>query len=120
MKKGNFVLIAITLYAVIFLSGCMAIVETVGKGGKGDCRAIGQYDLTARRTTSQYDARKKQWYLFWGLLPLNKVNASDLAKGYKNYTVRTTTSLGDYLISYYGIPFLGIQSQTIRVSLGDD
>lgn len=91
-----------------FLSGCCATMHTVGTGGKGDCTSVGQYD-----------AKKKQWYLFWGLLPLNKVDSKALAGGAQNYTIRTTTSFGDGLIAIPGSYLLGLRSQTIRVSKGD-
>lgn len=92
----------------IILSSCNATMHTVGTGGKGDCKSVGQYD-----------AKKKQWYLFWGLLPLNKVDSKELAGGAQNYTVRTTTSFGDGLIAIPGNYLLGLKTQTIRVSKGD-
>ncbi len=66
-----------------------------------------------------YDAKKKQWYLFWGLLPLNKVDSKDLAGDSQNYTIRTTTSIGDGLIAIPGSYLLGLKTQTIRVSKGN-
>jgi len=99
----------IALFALgLVLSSCNATMHTVGTGGKGDCKSAGQYD-----------AKKKQWYLFWGLLPLNKVDSKDLADGAQNYTIRTTTSFGDGLISVFGSYLLGLKTQTIRVSKGD-
>lgn len=83
-------------------------MHTVGTGGKGDCKSVGQYD-----------AKKKQWYIFFGLVPLNHVDSKDLAGGSQNYTVRTTTSFGDGLISGVGAYLLGIRTQTVRVSKGD-
>ena len=99
----------VALFALgIILTSCNATMHTVGTGGKGDCKSVGQYD-----------AKKKQWYLFWGLLPLNKVDSKDLAGGAQNYTVRTTTSFGDGLIAIPGSYLLGLRTQTIRVSKGD-
>ena len=99
----------IALFALgIILSGCNAKMHTVGNGGKGNCKSIGQYD-----------ANKKQWYLFWGLFPLNKVDSKALAGGAQNYTVRTTTSFGDVPISIPGSYLLRLKTQTIRVYIGD-
>ena len=106
MKKTKFVVAMLVL--AISLTSCMATMHTVGTGGKGDCKSEGQYD-----------AKKKQWYLFWGALPLNHVDSKELAGGAKNYTIRTTTSLGDGLIAIVGSYFLGVKTQTIRVSKGD-
>ncbi len=82
-------------------------MHTVGTGGPGDCKSTGSYD-----------AKKKQWYILGGLVPLNRVDSKDLAGGAQNYTIRTTTSFGDYLISSVGSSFFGIRTQTIRVSKG--
>ena len=99
-------IIALLAIAVIF-SSCMATMHTVGTGGKGDCKSDGQYD-----------AKKKQWYLFLGLLPPNHVDSKNLVAGSQNYNVRTTSSFGDVLISIPGAYLLGIKTQTIRVSKG--
>lgn len=89
------------------LSSCNATMHTVGTGGSGDCKS-----------PSSYDAKKKQWYLLSGLVPLNRVDSKDLAGGAQNYTIRTTTSFGDYLISIPGSFLLGLKTQTVRVSKG--
>ena len=99
----------IALSALVLIMGsCNATLHTVGTGGKGNCKSVGQYD-----------AKKKQWYLFWGLLPLNKVDSKDLAGDSQNYTIRTTTSIGDGLIAIPGSYLLGLKTQTIRVSKGN-
>ncbi len=109
MKKLNLNSAIALITLIIFLSSCNATMHTVGTGGKGNCKEVGQYD-----------AKKKQWYLFWGLLPLNKVDSKELAGGARNYTIRTTTSFGDGLIAIPGSYLLGLRTQTIRVSKGDD
>lgn len=108
MKK-NFKNVFHVLILGAALCSCNATMHTVGTGGKGNCKSPGQYD-----------AKKKQWYLFWGALRLNNVDSKDLAAGKKNYTIRTTFSLGDLLIAIPGSYLLGLHSQTIRVSRGDD
>lgn len=97
---------SIALLAAILFS-CNATMHTVGTGGSGDCKS-----------PSSYDAKKKQWYLLFGLVPLNHVDSKDLAGGAQNYTIRTTTSFGDYLISIPGSYLLGLKTQTVRVSKG--
>lgn len=108
MKKFSLGLVAGLMGITFLFSSCMATMHTVGKGGKGDCKSVGQYD-----------AEKKQWYWLFGALPLNKVDSKELAGGAQNYTIRTTNSLIDYLIDIPGTYLLGIRSQTIRVSKGD-
>jgi hypothetical protein len=109
MKKVNVLVFGAFLTVSILLSSCNATMHTVGTGGKGNAKGVGQYD-----------AKKKQWYLFFGLIPLNKVDSKKLAGDSQNYTVRTTTSLGDGIISVPGAYLLGLRSQTIRVSKGDN
>lgn len=99
-------ILSVAILAAI-LSSCNATMHTVGTGGSGDCKS-----------PSSYDVKKKQWYLFYGLLPLNQVDSKDLAGGAQNYTIRTTTSFGDYLISIPGTYLLGLKTQTIRISKG--
>lgn len=108
MKKVKTNSVVALLALGIFLSSCSATMHTVGAGGNGDCKSVGQYD-----------AKKKQWYLLGGLVPLNKVDSKDLAGGAQDYTIRTTTSFGDWLISIPGAYLLGLKTQTIRVSKGD-
>lgn len=108
MKKVKTNLVVALFVLSIMLSSCSATMHTVGTGGKGDCKSAGQYDAT-----------KKQMYLFWGLLPLNKVDSKDLAGGAQNYTVRTTTTFVDGIIAGLGAYVLGFKTQTIRVSKGD-
>ena len=105
--KSKLVVVALSLTAIV-MSSCNATMHTVGTGGKGDCKSVGQYDATA-----------KQWYLFYGLLPLNHVDSKNLAGGAQNYTIRTTTTFVDGLIAIPGTYLLGLKSQTIRVSKGD-
>ncbi len=106
MRKITFACLAII--SSTFLTSCMATMHTVGSGGKGNCKDEGQYD-----------AKKKQWYWLFGLVPINHVDSKDLAGGVQNYTIRTTTTFVDGLIQVPGAYLLGFRSQTIRVSKGD-
>lgn len=107
MKNSKTIsLLSIVVFAAL-LSSCSATMHTVGTGGRGDCKS-----------PSAYDAKKKQWYILWGLVPLNRVDSKDLAAGAQNYTIRTTTSFGDYLIAIPGAYLFGIKTQTVRVSRG--
>ena len=106
MKKNKFYVIIIALSLFIITSACNATMHTVGSGGNDNCKP------------GHNDGKVKQWYIFWGLLPLNDADSKDLVGNAKNYTIRTTTSFGDWLISIPLYPILGIHTQTIRVSLG--
>jgi hypothetical protein len=107
--------LAIGLIIAGHLSGCMATMHTVGTGGRGDCKNPGQYDKVA-----------KQWYLFWGLMPLSPIKDSKTLVGEKsNYTIRTTYTFTDALLSSVLmvmpiVNIVGARVQTIRVSYGED
>jgi hypothetical protein len=102
--------LVICLIIAGYLSGCKATMHTVGSGGKGNCKTYGQYDKVV-----------KQWYLFWGLLPLQPIiDSKDLVGDNQNYTIRTTTTFSDGLISSMLGIFLFPKIQTIRVSYGNN
>ena len=84
------------------LTGCYVTMHVVGEGGTYDGKEI-----------SQYDVKKKKWYLFSGI-PLDDVSADQVAGGAKNYTARETITFGDLLINF---GTLGIATpRTIRIS----
>jgi uncharacterized protein YycO len=107
VKKIKLLFAAFILCGAHLLTSCSAVTHTVGTGGKGNGKP------------GQYDVKKKQWYILFGAVPLNKVDSKDLAGGAQNYTVRTTHSFGDILIGAVGSYFLGIKTQTVRVSKGN-
>jgi hypothetical protein len=80
MKKIRTLLFALTIAFAI--SSCYTLEHTVGSGAKGNV------------TTS-----KRQWYILWGLVPLNEVNSKDLAGGAANYNVRSQHTFVDGVIS---------------------
>jgi hypothetical protein len=114
-KKLKTIQLLIGLIIVGHLTGCMATTHTVGTGGKGNCKNPGQYDMVA-----------KQWYLFGGLMPLSPIKDSKTLVGeHQNYTIRTTNTFTDVLLSsvLVLVPFVNFvfpRVQTIRVSYGDN
>lgn len=97
MKK----LIALSLLVLmVFISseGCFTQTITVGNGGTGT-----------------EEIEKQSWYALWGLIPLNKFDASELAEGSKDYTVEVKTTFMDALVSVFtGI--VTIAPRTVTVS----
>ena len=77
--------ITLSLCAVflsVTLGGCFTFRHTVGNGGTG-----------------QTSVAQKQWFILWGLVPLNNVDGGKLAAGATDYTVQTQLSIVDFLIS---------------------
>jgi len=95
MKK---VLVMVMIVSSLFLIGCSTHIHTVGTGPQ-----TGQVE-TAR-----------QWYILFGLIPLNSVDAGAMAGGAANYEIKTSTTGLDILI---GIPaqYVTVRSRTVTVT----
>lgn len=79
------------------MSSCYSISHTVGTGS------------STGETTS-----KKQWYILYGAIPLNKVDTKALAGGATNYTVTTKHGFVDYIIGAV-TGFVTIKPMTVQV-----
>ena len=95
MKK---VVVMMMIVSSLFLIGCSTHVHTVGTGPQ-----TGQVE-TAR-----------QWYILWGLMPLNTVDVGAMAGGEANYEIKTSTTALDIII---GIPAFYVtgKSRTVTVT----
>ncbi len=95
MKKKASLLFAGILIAAS-LSSCMSLTHTVGSGGLGEAET------------------KRQWYVLWGLVPLNDVDSKEMAAGAQNYTVKSSITPLDFIINIFtGI--ITVYSQTVEV-----
>ena len=74
--------LALCLVLVAPMSSCYTMTHQVGSGAQG----------------SSEDSAK-QWYILWGLIPLNHVDSQELADGATDYTVETQHGVVDILIS---------------------
>jgi hypothetical protein len=83
---------------VCVTTACSTHIHTVGNGGSGS-------SVTAER----------QWYVLWGLVPINKVDSKAMAGGATNYTVKTEQSFIDGLISIV-TSFVTVSARTVEVS----
>ena len=102
MKKK--ILVLCMIMSMIFV-GCATHVHNIGTGPEID------HKVTAR-----------QWYLFYGLVPLNSVDTNEMANSAENYEIQTQVGPTDLAISVgLGIVTLGIgpaiiQSRTVTVT----
>jgi hypothetical protein len=83
---------------VTILPGCFTHNHTVGSGAAG-----------ANAT------EKKQWYILFGLVPLNTVDSKGMAGGATNYTIKTQQSFVDVVIGLF-TSFVTIYPQTVTVT----
>jgi uncharacterized protein YceK len=101
MKKALCLLLLVGCLALP-LSGCSTLNHTVGNGGSGN--------------TEVNSAR--QWYILWGLVPLNSVDGGKLAKDKgltTNYTVKSQVSFIDGIINIL-TSIVTISGQTVSVT----
>lgn len=97
MKK-NLKVLALAFAISIGLSSCFTMEHTVGSGAQG-------------ATTEQ----ARQWYVLWGLVPLNDVDSKQMAGGATDYTIKTEQSFVDKVIGLFtGI--ITIYPQTVTVT----
>ena len=96
MKKMAVLMVVVLIAS--FALGCAAHIHTVGAGPQQSG------DETAR-----------QWYILWGLVPINDVDSKAMAGGASDYEIKTEISPIDFLI---GIPasLVTIQSRTVTVT----
>ncbi|MDA1193275.1 MAG: hypothetical protein O3A46_16490 [Candidatus Poribacteria bacterium] len=87
------------LVLVVTLSGCWTHTHVVGDGAQGN-------DVTSTR----------QWYVLFGLIPLNEVDSKAMAGDAANYTVETQTTLIDAVIgAFTGV--ISVHPQTVTVTV---
>lgn len=96
MKKivGLIVLLAFCLLLV----GCFTIQHQIGKGAQ-----------------SGVSVEKKQWFILWGLVPLNTVKTSEMAAGAADYTIKTEFTVVDVVISIF-TTYVTIYPRTVTVT----
>lgn len=90
--------IVAALLAVALLAGCSAHTHMVGTGAHG-----------------LQKAEERQWYILWGLVPLNDVDSAAMAGGATDYTVHTEVSVVDFLIGIV-TSIVTINARTVTVT----
>ncbi len=85
------------IVAMLFIIGCAAHVHKVGKGAQGN-------DITVAR----------QWYILWGIVPINEVDTNAMAEGSTDYKITTLVTPLDLAISFV-LSFVTIDCRTVTV-----
>ncbi len=88
---------AFLIVGMLFVIGCSAHVHQVGKGAQG-------YDTTEAR----------QWYIAWGLVPINDVDTNAMAGGATDYEITTLYTPIDFIIGVVA-GSITISSRTVTV-----
>ena len=91
------VVISILMALLISMNGCFTMNHIVGDGAKQ-----GQVE------------KERQWYVLWGLVPLNKVDSKAMAAGATSYQIKTELTFIDFLMNI-ATGFVTVYSRTIEV-----
>lgn len=97
MKKTLKSLI-LSLVFVIGLSSCFTLEHTVGNGAQ-----------------TGVEDTQRQWYVLWGLVPLNDVDTKAMAGGASDYTIKSERTFLDSVIGIF-TGFVTIYPQSVTVT----
>ncbi len=97
-KIGSFMATALLLVAMFVASGCAGHIHVVGDGGDGS-----------------ETVEKRQWYVLWGLVPINDVDSAEMADGAADYTIETEHSALDVIINIF-TSIVSVYSRTVTVT----
>lgn len=94
----KYIAIVLLLFVVFYSSGCMSHTHVVGKGAQ-----------------SAQVEQSRQWYILFGLVPLNNANSAELAKDAADYTIKTEITPLDFLMNIF-TSFITVYSRTVTVT----
>ena len=100
MKKA---VVMIMVVSSLFLIGCSTHVHTVGTGPETGMTKVA-----------------RQYYLLWGLIPLNTVDTNQMAASMKtdNYEIKSQVGLVDGAINFASMVTIGglVSSRTVTIT----
>jgi len=89
--------LAFSLFLCFGATGCYNFRHTVGDGGGHTTVAV-----------------ERQWYLLFGLVPLGRIDAGELAGSATDYTIETEAGPLDILLNLF-TSWVTITSRTVKV-----
>lgn len=94
MKKS---ILGIALVLIFILAGCATHIHQVGNGAQG-------YEVVEAR----------QWYILFGLAPLNTVDTNQMAGDATDYEIKTETTVLDFIFNMF-TSYVTVNSRTVSV-----
>lgn len=85
-------------FGVIFLAGCSAHTHIVGSGAQ-----------------EQVTVEERQWYVLWGLVPINEDKSEEMAGDAEDYVVDTELTFLDFVINIF-TSIISVTSRTVTVT----
>ncbi len=94
----NILSIILLMIFIAFFTGCTTHIHNIGAGPE-----------------SNVIDEERQWYILWGLVPINEVDTQEMAGEIENYEIKTEVTPIDFLIS---IPagWISITTRTVTVT----
>ncbi|MAJ50586.1 MAG: hypothetical protein CMB82_03095 [Flammeovirgaceae bacterium] len=90
--------VSILFIMTFTMSSCWGIKHTVGEGARGSNEVV-----------------QRQWYVLFGLVPLNDVNTNSMANGAENYTIEYKQTFVDWIIGGF-TGTISIFPRTVKVT----
>lgn len=97
MKKTGIKLAGLLLGVMFLFAACTTHVHTVGSGAQGGNKM-----------------EERQWYVLWGLVPINEVDSHEMAGDASNYTITTEQAPLDVIINIF-TTYVTVVSRTVTV-----
>lgn len=89
---------AVLILGILFVIGCSTHVHKVGNGAQGN-------DMMEAR----------QWYVLWGLVPMNVVDTNAMAGAATDYEITTEFNALDFIINVFtGVATINSRTVTVR------
>ncbi len=89
---------AIAVISTFLLSSCFTMKHTVGDGGQG-----------------LNSTEERQWFILFGLVPINEVDSKQMSGGATDYTVTTEATPVDVIIGMF-TGMVSVQPMTVKVT----
>ena len=83
---------------IVSLVGCAAHIHKVGNGPQGNSMM-----------------QQRQWYVLWGLVPINTVDTHQMAGGAADYEIKTESAALDVIINIF-TTYVSVVSRTVTVT----
>jgi hypothetical protein len=94
MKK----LVTLLVLVLFVFASCATHVHTVGDGPQ-----------------SGRSESARQWYVVWGLVPINEVDTADMVEEAEDYEIKTEQEILDIAVSVF-LGWLSVHSRNVTVT----
>jgi len=88
----------VLLISVLVVLGCATHIHTIGKG-----------------PSQGATVEARQWYVLWGLVPINQIDSKKMAGEAKDYQIQTQASPLDVIINIF-TTYVSVTSRTVTVT----